>query len=337
MDNSTNVDNPVNKIASLLQAEDAKPETEETQPVQETEETQDIDESQPQESENDESLATEEEQSAESTDEGIETLNDLAQELDIEISDMYAMNVKLSRGEHLPEGGALSVGELKTFYEKNANIEALQDDIKQREQDLETRSTEVSEVPQISNELLQARAQVLAINDQYNRTDWQGLRFNNPAEYSALQSDFRTQFEVAKNNEMLATQKVEEHTKQAMNNARDRLYEIMPDLKDDNVRTKVEAEVNSFASRYGYTKADIDGITDPRLMRLLIESSRVDSAKETVKEKKVEKVPVSNKPAIRQSLPGRKAALKRLTEKAKASGDRRDQTRAVAALLSGVK
>ncbi len=335
MNSSTKVDNPVNQIASLLTAEAAEPEKEETPELDtKPDESQEPDESQPQESENDESLATEEE-SAESSDDGIDTINDLAVELDIDITDMYAMNLKLSRGEHLPDGGAKTLGELKTFYEQNADIDSLKEDIKQREQDLENRSNELSEAPQISNELLQARAQVLAIQDQYNRTDWQGLRFNNPAEYSALQSDFRSQFELAKNNETLANQTVEEHTKQAMSNARDRLLESMPELKDDEVRAKVEVDVGKFASRYGYTKTDMDGITDPRLMRLLIEASRIDVARTTVKDKKVEKVPISNKPAVRQSLPGRKAALKRLTEKAKASGDRRDQTRAVAALLSG--
>ena len=333
---STNAENPVNQIASLLSGVDNAPQKkEETQEaVEEQQETVETsDESQSQE----ESLAEEVEQSAESSEEeqGINTLNNLAEELDIEISDMYALNVNLSRGANLPDGGSLSLGELKTFYESNADIDGLRADVTKREQDLQTRSDEIQEVPQVSNELMQARAQVLAIQDQYNRTDWQGLRHSNPAEYSALQSDFRTQFEIAKNNETTATQAVETHLVESRRQQQERLFEAMPELKDDKVRAQVESDVNTFASKFGFTQNDLAKVEDSRLMRLLIAASKSDVAKHTAKEKQEQRLPVSNSPSARKPLPGRKAALKRLTEKARASGQIKDQANAVHELLKG--
>jgi len=333
---STNVENPVNQIASLLNTElteDAPQKTEETQEAAETqEETLEVsDESQPQES-----LAEEvEEQSAESSEEeqGIDTLNNLAEELEIEISDMYALNVNLSRGENLPDGGAISLGELKTFYEKNADIDNLRAEITKREQDLQTKSDELQTVPQVSNELMQARAQVLAIQDQYNRIDWQGIRHQNPAEYAALQSDFRTQFELAKNNETLAEQAVDTHQVESRRQQQERLFEAMPELKDEKVRAQVDLDIQAYAGKFGFTPKDLESVQDSRLIRLLISASKSDVAKLKAKEKIEGKTPTSNSPAARKSLPGRNAALKRLTEKARATGQIKDQAAAVAEIL----
>jgi len=338
--NVDNKDNPINRIASLL-GEDATPDKEETPKLvkkkkQETADTSD--ESHPQEAENAESLAEEEVESAESSEEeneDVDTLNNLAEELDIGISDMYALNVNLSRGENLPDGGAISLGELKTFYEKNADIDTLRDGIKTREQELQTKTTELSEIPQVSNELLQARAQVLAIQDAYNRTDWQGIRHTNPAEYAALQSDFRTQFEMAKNNENVALQTVETHQAESRVQQQERLFEAHPELRDKAVRAEMELGILDYAAKFGFSSDDVAKIEDSRLMRLLISASKGMEAIATAKAKQEDKTPTSAQSSARKPLPGRKAALKRLTEKARASGQVVDQAAAVAELIRG--
>ena len=335
---STSVENPVNQIASLLSGADNAPqkkqETEESVETAQDENLEVSDESQPQE----ESLAPEAEEAEETQleeSDDIETINNLAEELDVPIEDMYALNLNLATSKNLPEGGAITLGELKSFYESNVDITELREGLTKREQDLQTRSDELSEAPQVSNELMQARAQVLAIQDQYNRTDWQGLRHTNPAEYSALQSDFRTQFEMAKNSETLASQAVETHLVESRRQQQDRLFEAMPELKDEKVRAQVDAQVQAYAGKFGFTANDLAKVEDSRLMRLLITASKSEVAKSTAKEKQETKIPTSNRPAARKALPGRKAALKRLTEKARATGQVKDQTNAVHELLKG--
>ena len=330
---STNVENPVNQIANLLVGDATQPAEETQEAIEATEETLEVsDESQPQE----ESLAPEDEQPAESSDEeGIDTLNNLASELDIPIEDMYALNFKLSRGENLPEGGEITLGELKTFYEKNADIDSLREQIKTRELELTTQSEKVSEIPKVSNELMQARAQVMAIQQAYESTDWNGMRFSNPGEYAALQADFRNKFDMAKNQETTATQEFEDHKRQGAVYQQERLFEAHPELKDDKVRAQVAVDIQAFASKFGITPKEVEAIDDHRIMRMLIAASKTEAAKVAVKDKREVKTPSTNKPAARKSLPGRNAALKRLTEKAKATGDRKDQTNAVAELLSG--
>ena len=335
---STSVDNPVNQIASLLAGEDNAPqkkrETEEPVEITQDENLEVSDESQPQE----ESLASETEEAEETQledSEDIETINNLANELDIDISDMYALNLNLGKSSNLPDGGAITLGELKNFYESNVDITELREGLTKREQDLQTRSDELSEAPQVSNELMQARAQVLAIQDQYNRTDWQGLRHSNPAEYSALQSDFRTQFEIAKNSENLANQAVETHLVESRKQQQERLFEALPELKDEKVRAQIDQQVQAYAGKFGFTPNDLAKVEDSRLMRLLIAASKSEVAKLTAKEKQETTIPTSSRPAARKALPGRKAALKRLTEKARATGQVKDQTNAVHELLKG--
>lgn len=336
MDTVTSVNNPIKEISSLLgdalkDNDKREPETDSAKEEQETASPdENLEEVESQSS--DESLSEDQD---ESQDQGIESLNNLAEELDIPIEDMYALGVKIPKSEAFPEGGDVSLGELKDFYTKNINIDQERTALKEREQQLEVQAEQVSEVPKISNELLQARAQVLAIQDAYNRTDWAGLRHTNQAEYAALQQDFRSQFEAAKYQESIAAQQFEDHQLQNQKIQQERLFEIMPELKDEKVRADTVTQITAFASKYGITPKEIDTVSDHRIMRLLIDSSRSETAKVKAKSKQVEKkAPKTTKPTVKQSIPGRKAALKRLTDKAKAArATNRDKAEAIAHLL----
>lgn len=339
---STSVDNPVNAIASMLtdisneqlgvEPEKIEAKVEEVEekietPDEEIQESasQSLEEDAPEMDAADEDPATPDE-------EDVDTLNNLAETLDVPVADLYALNVNLAEGDPMTLGG------LKDFYETNKDIDDQRQTLKQREEDLDTQASENEMVPKISNELMQARAQVLSIQDQYNRTDWETLRQTDPGNYAALQQDFRTHFDVAKAAEATANDTVNTHRKQAAQLQQERLFEAMPHLKDTKVRAQALTTVNTFAAKYGFTAKEVDNIEDSRLIRLLIDASAFTTAKETVKAKMEDKTPLANKTAPGKSAPtssmNRKSTLKRLTERAKASGDRRDQTSAVAALLN---
>lgn len=331
---STSVENPVNQIAELLSDVPAivaeVPQVEavaELLTPEEPDETTDADENQ---EDTVESLEQSEdgENHDEVSDEQIETLNNLADDLEIDIEDMYALNLNLSNDEHMTLGG------LKDFYEANSDITVLREELKQQKEALQVDAETVKEIPQISNELLQARAQVMSIQDQYNRTDWDALRAENPGNYAALMQDFQQQFNIAKDNERIATETVDKHQVQARKLQRDRLLEAMPELKDDKVRQEAQTAVATLAQRYGFTDTDVGNIEDSRLMRLLIDAARLTTAQSTAKNKQVKTIPQAGKTsASRPVVSSRKASLKRLTEKARQTGDSRDRVHAIAALL----
>lgn len=332
-------ESPVNQVTSLLMNElggDDKKDHENDSP-ETTQETVEVSDESPEEVTEEQSELSSDEKTSEGDEspELIETLNSLAEELDIPIEDMYALNVKVAKSEAFPEGGQVSLGELKDFYTDNVGIDTEREALKQKEIELQTQAEQVSQVPRISNELLQARAQVLAVQDAYNRTDWQGLRHTNPAEYSALQNDFRIQFDAAKQSESVANEQMKSHVSENTRLQQERLFEIMPELKDQSVASDTAKQVQAFASKYGITAKEIDDVTDHRIMRMLIEASRSETAKVKAKSKQAEKkAPVTTKPSARKPVPGQKAILARLTEKAKQTGSRRDQVDAVTALLS---
>ena len=332
MDNSTSVDNPVNQIASLLtgeslekpkEEEQQQPEGESLEAVQTDQEIEPLDESQSEESQDESQEANEEGE--------IDTLNNLAEELDVPVADLYQLNLKMS-GDDEP----VTIGSLKDFYEANKNINVEREELTKREQDLATQAEELREIPTVTNELMQARAAVLSIQDQYNRTDWKGLRFSNPAEFAALQAEFRQQFDMAKANEERASTTHDAQKQERKRLQQERLFEAIPELKDEAYRKTVGENLATHAAKYGISAKEMDAIDDSRVLRLLIDASKASMAKETVKEKQVDKTPVANKPAPKRPAVGRKAALKRLTERAKASGaTRKDQVNAVSALLGG--
>jgi len=267
----------------------------------------------------------------EATDSDVDTLNSLAEKLDVEVSDLYALNIKFSEGE--PQ----TLGTLKDFYEENRDIEQLRVGITEKEQLLTKQSEETAKIPEISNEFLQARANVLAISQQYERVDWVALRNSDPGQYAALQSDYQTQYTLAQQAETEAESKVDTHNEQQARFQQDRLFETLPELKDDVVRKKAALSVQKLASKYGFSDKEIGDITDSRLMHLLIDAGRKVEAEAVVKEKLVEKpAPKSGKSASVKPIPKnaeRKAALKRLTDKAHDTGNKHDINDAVTALI----
>ena len=284
------------------------------------------------ESEQVDGSSTEEAAEAVDGDDGlINTRNNLAETLDSPIEDMYQLNVKMNGDNDQ------TIGQLKDFFENNQDIETIRTGITEKEQALTQQSEDVAKIPEISNEFLQARANVLSISQQYERVDWNALRQSDPGQYAALQSDFNTQYSLAQQAEKEVQSKVDEHSASQARFQQDRLFSALPELKDEAVRNKAAKSVQKLASKYGYSAKEIGDITDSRLMHLLIDAARGHDAVESVKEKQVEKLaPKSKKPAAVKSVAkdaSRNAVLKKLTDKAMSSNKREDKLNAVSALI----
>lgn len=349
---STSSENPVNQISELLTAEPQAPVDDNQDDLlagEANDESNDDDKTalagddnlnddEPNDSESgsedgddgDEGLLADDDGQADEGD--VDTLNNLAEELEVEVSDLYALNVKMSEGE------PVTLGALKDFYEANRDVDGLRDNITQEREQLAQQGEALKAVPQISDEFLQARAQVLSINDQYNRIDWETLRQQNPGQYAALQTDFQTAFQQAKQAEATVGNKISENDDLQAQFQQERLFRAIPELKDDAFREKSAIAVATLAGKYGFSTDEVADITDSRLMHLLIDVSKGVQAVESARQKKVEKeVKKSGAPSARKHTPGnagRKATLKKLTDKAKKTGDRRDQVSAVNALIS---
>ena len=256
-------------------------------------------------------------------------LEDFSRDTEVDIADVYQLSVPL--GEEL---GDESISELKDFRVQNADIVAKRQELEDKEKDLVEREDQFRDVPKVSNELMQARAKVMSIQDQYNNTNWDELRVQNVAEWTARQQEFQMAFSAAKQEEQLATQTVETQAQQARQFAQDRLFEAMPELKDETARQEAGIRVQKFASRYGFTARDIANIDNPNLMRLLIDVSKLDVAKEQAKQKMRDKTPKTAKPGKTKPIAStRKVSLDKLKQRAM-TGSKKDRDKFIDALLT---
>ncbi|RLA39265.1 MAG: hypothetical protein DRR06_19415 [Gammaproteobacteria bacterium] len=255
-------------------------------------------------------------------------LNDFATDTETEVADVYQLSVPLN-----DDLGDESISELKDFRIENADIVARQQEIKDKESDLAEREDQLRDVPRISNELMQARAKVMSIQDQYNGTNWDQLRVNDKQEWSVRQQEFNNAFQQAKAEEARATETVDAQSQQARQFAQDRLFEAMPELKDDSVRQEVGLRVSKFASRYGFSQTDVANIDNPNLMRLLIDVSKLDVAKEQAKQKMKDRTPKSVKPSKKPMPTTRKASLDKLKQRAM-SGGKKEKSDFIKAMLT---
>lgn len=319
MDDPTKVDKPIQQIASLLSEET---ELLETAKPEEVKQELDTPVEEPQE------LSQQPEETEEETPDKV-YFNDILEDIDIAIEDAYEMSLKM------PDMEPMTLGELKNFAIDNKDIETTRAELKQREQDLQVQAEQAKAIPKVSNELMQARAQVLAIQESYNSQNWDAIRQSNPAEWSALQTEYQQRFAAAKSNEEAAQDQVNTQVSQARQYQQDRLFESMPELKDEKVRSEAAQMVQKMTSDFGIPANHLETVDDANVLKMLITLSKMYTAKDTVKTKMEDKTPKSSQPNAARPVPStRKLALKRLTEKAKATGQRKDQVNAVAALLS---
>ena len=302
------------------------------QPEQETEQ-------EPQETASSETLETqttepekeEVNQEAETqTDEDISTLNKLAETLDIPIEDMYALNF------NMPNGDPVSLGGLKDFYEQNTDLEASRQEIENERSKLQTEKDKLREVPPASQEHIEALAQVRMIEGEWQQLETSGLKQTDAGQYSARAIELQNKYSQATgilNNiqqiiEGKRSERVAEHQRE--------LHKLVPELKEEATRQVAVQRVTKMFDHYGLSHELLGAIDDHHAMHLLLDMSKLFEQKGNYKSKRVDTAPKVLKPqAVRNSEAGRAASLKRLTEKARKSGERADQTAAVSALLIG--
>lgn len=114
--------------------------------------------------------------------------------------------------------------------------------------------------------------------------EWDTLKAQDPAKFAAewadtqrhMQEMAEVEAEQARVQEQAQkewAQQVEEHLK----TERERLYQAVPEWKDEEVASKEKAELRSFAAeRYGFNDQELDGVTDHRLMLLLRDAMQLN-------------------------------------------------------------
>jgi hypothetical protein len=307
-------------------------------PAQETEQQETAEPTEDQETEiqTSETLETQAEQETEpasqetDSQDDISTLNRLAETLDIDIADMYALNL------NMPNGDPVALGELKDFYEQNTDLDNARREIENERSKLQADRDKAEQLPPIHQELVQALANKTVIEQEWQALEQSGLRQTNAGEYSAKAVELQNKYQMTMAQLGNVNQEVERKQVERLAANQQELHKLVPDLKDDAKREAIAKRVDGMFKHFGVDTSYIGMVEDPRAMQMLIEVSNLFEQKGNFRKKRVDTAPKVLKPqAVKQSEAGRSAAIKRLTEKARNSGQRGDQVAAVSALIRG--
>jgi hypothetical protein len=275
----------------------------------------------------------------------IQTITQLAEELEIDPSEFYNLQVPLADGME-----PISLGEIKDKYQEylstkdkltadQAAIEAERTALATEAQ--QAKSNAISEGANTSKEIVEAQGLLQAIQAQYESIDWTAAEKENPGEAVLYKQKLNEAYGGAQMKLQQASQANDVQKQQGMVQYYTQQWaeslKARPEWAEESAYRKDRTAIEAVAVEYGFAPQEASQIADARTLNILHDyaqmKAKVKSANANAKE--VVRKPTGLKPSGLRTLKGRKqTALKRITDRAKATGDRTDQRAAVSAILN---
>jgi len=306
-------------ILSLLEPEEATPETEESAPTEDVEESTEETQDEPLEEEVLEEESEEEETGEEESEEDESE----------EEPEVYAVKVD---GEELE----VSLEELVQGYSRHSDYtRKTQELASQRDQMAQMQQQWASEISQAQAERQQYMEaigqfvqQSMAGLEQYSNVDWESLREEDPIAFVTKKEEFRDAQERVR--QAQAQQGVEaEKQKQefakikqmALQEEHKKLVAAVPEWNEPEKRGELAKELSSYALSQGFKQEELQELIDHRSLIVLMKAQKYDALQNSdVKAKKIKNKPKviragkgTNKKADSQKAK-RIASMKRLKE-----------------------
>ena len=241
--------------------------------------------------------------------------------------DLYDIDVGMGDGKD-----PIKLGALKDHYETSVKAEATAKADVERLQGELTAATGQGGPQQINQEVMNAKAQVLSIQQQYNGYDWAKAELEDPGEAALLKQKFNEAFNQA-NGAVQYQQQLQFQNKQnQLQQGLVKLKEIIPAWTDNVVMQADQVKVKALMAEAGYPVQFIEGVDDPIAIGLMHELVQL-RAEKTAATETVQRVRKAPK-VIKGGKKKPNDHVKRLSDKAKQTGEKGDQIAAVRALLS---
>ncbi len=304
----------------ILEPEEAKPETEASEPTEDVDESTEETQDEPLEEDTLEEEAEVEEESEE------EQLDEDEEE---ETEEVYSVKVD---GEEME----VSLDELVNGYSRQSDYtRKTQELASQRDQMAQIQqqwATEISEAQAERQQYIEALGQFahqsMAGLERYATINWEQLREDDPIAFVTKKEEFRDaqervrqaqaqqEYESQKQNEEISKVR-----KLAVQEEYKRLTEVVPEWSNPEKRTKLASDLSSYAIQQGFTQDELKELIDHRSLVVLMKASKYDALQNSnVKAKKLK-----NKPKVVRSGKGgakkadkdrskRIASMKRLKE-----------------------
>jgi len=309
-------------LLNMLDADNAQPGDEESQP------TEDEVEAQPEtEVDSDEEVEEEDSEDEYEPDEN----RDVEGEEEV---DVYSVKVDGVDTEVTLEELTSGYSRQKDYTKKT---QALAEDRKKLEEVAMAYKHEFEETQRVRqqyvNQIGQYVQQGLHGLQQYGQIDWKTLKEEDPLEYVTKRDEFREeQHRVQRMQQQqqhaasVAAQEGQRAHSAQLEAEQERLVELEPEWADEKKRPEIAGRIRSFAEGVGFSSDEIDSIIDHRAVQVLMKAAKYDSLQNSdIKTKKVKR----NPKVIRAGSPKSKgvSSAKKRTEKMnrlKGSGSAKD-------------
>lgn len=270
----------------------------------------------------------------------VQTINELANFLEVEESQLYDIKIPLGDGFE-----PVSIGQLKDGYTEIERSKAqLVNDRASLEREVEQYKNTVqqnSQLPAMNEELMKAAVEMESIKQQFSTIDWDAFEQQDPARAMLHQQKLERAYTAAEQQYKKITEDHANKQKNAMDtmkaHSRQKILEKIPEWSDPKVFQKEGDLIGNILVGYGYTPKEISDVYDPRLSVLLRDfmylKTKSEKADVTVKKLRLtpKKLPSSGAP-VKKVI--KKAQLNKTIEKARNSRDVRDKVGAVSQLLN---
>lgn len=258
------------------------------------------------------------------------SVSDFAAAVGWEAKDVYdGIMVPLDDGQE-----PLSLGQLKNSHQ---NLIREHNALKEQHTQLEQQAAGGGVQPgAMSQEMIQAYGHLASLDRMEEQTDWKDLERRDPGQ-AALR---RQKFAEARQEVGDYMQELQGKQREAMQAARQqattKMVELIPSWSDQTAKSADFATIKARMAEVGFSEQEANSIMDPRTMVLLKElidlRAQVAQAQGAVKRVRVAPKVLRNAQG-RFSSPNPQNIANDAVAKAKSTGKRDDQVRAVAALL----
>lgn len=268
----------------------------------------------------------------------IRTLAELSEQIEVEPDYIYSLEIGMGAGND-----PVKLGDLKDKYQQKLQQESLW--LKEKEaltQQVQQTQHMQSTAQQISKDMQTALSTKLALEQQYNSTNWKELEETDPGQAALYQQKLQAahgqvmaQYQQA---EIQHQQVMQQAQQNALVQANQKLLQDIPEWNDATVRQTEVGDLTNTAKQFGFTDQDMSGISDPRVVMLLRRLTQLEKQAKISSEavKRVQKAPKVLKGAGRKAPKVNNAdQLIKKAKNAPRSVKRNAELDAVRAILGG--
>ena len=274
--------------------------------------------------------------------EEIRTLTEFATAAGWDASDLYALSMRLDNGEEIPLGQLKD--KLQTYARQETELAAQREQLAAEQQKLqEIAQQQFAGQQQLSQGVLNAQAEMQAVQAEYNGINWDELAQSDPGRAALLQQQIAARYAGAKQRYGEAMQAQNQQTQQYVRNALvqndQQFLEAVPEWKDPKVVEREGPQIAAYMQQY-FKPQELERIYDWRARVIGRKAWLWDQHQAKVAEAtgKVRKAP---KPVLRPgggapvtTTKAQERELNAKMQRAKTTGHRNDQVEAIDALLT---